>query len=510
MSEPDNLSVHDRWAQVRFAVVGQLLAAPPEKGALRAALRELAQRTWRHPVSGKAVRFGLSTLERWYYKALRERRDPVGVLRRKVRKDLGVQDSVSAAVQQALREQYAVHTNWSIQLHYLNLKAMAEKRIELAPVPSYSTVRRFFKAQALQKRRRLTSRRTEGAERAEQRLSQREVRSYEAEHVNSLWHWDGHEGSLQVLTPRGEYVTPILIGVLDDRSRLACHLQWYLGDERAQIVAHTLSQAFMKRGLPRSGYHDNGGAMTAAEIKEGLARLAVIDARTLSYSAYMNAKIEVLWVSVESQLLAMLENVPDLTLETLNEATQAWAEYQYNRSIHSETGETPLSRFLAGPDVQRPSPESAALRLAFTATERRTQRLSDGTVVIEAHRFEVPNCYRHLKHLQVRYARWDLTHVHLVDERTGEVLCRLFPQDKAQNARGVRRPLEPLATRVGTAAALKPTSSTDWRSAAGIAPLLSKLLTRQATTGLPPPYLPLDEDRPGTHGVSQKNEGEPR
>ena len=31
-----------------------------------------------------------------------------------------------------------------------------------------------------------------------------------------------------------------------------------------------------------------------------------------------------------------------------------------------------LARFLAGPDVQRPSPDSATLRLAFTRTERRT------------------------------------------------------------------------------------------------------------------------------------------
>jgi len=45
--------------------------------------------------------------------------------------------------------------------------------------------------------------------------------------------------------------TPILFGVLDDRSRLACHLHWYLG-ETAGIIAHGLSQAFQKRGLPRS------------------------------------------------------------------------------------------------------------------------------------------------------------------------------------------------------------------------------------------------------------------
>ena len=41
---------------------------------------------------------------------------------------------------------------------------------------------------------------------------------------------------------------------------------------------------------------------------------------------------------------------------------------------------------------------------------------------------------------------WDLSHVHLVDERTGNVLCRLFPQDKTQNASGLRRALDPAAT----------------------------------------------------------------
>ena len=42
--------------------------------------------------------------------------------------------------------------------------------------------------------------------------------------------------------------------------------------------------------------------------------------------------------------------------------------------------------------------------------------------MIDTRRFEVPNPYRHLHRLRVRYASWDLTQVHLVDERTGQVL----------------------------------------------------------------------------------------
>jgi putative transposase len=443
MTTGDGSRIHERWARLRFSVIGHLLAAPPAPGMLRGELAKLALREWRHPSTGESVRFGVSTIERWLYRARRERLDPVGVLKRKRRKDAGTQDSLSAAVRAALRAQYAAHPGWSVQLHADNLRALAKTQADLSPLPSYSTIRRFCKAHALWKRRRLSSRDTAGALRAETRLEHREVRSYEAQYVGGLWHWDCHFGSRKILTPRGEWATPVLFGVLDDRSRLACHLQWYLA-ENAHNVTHGLSQAFQKRGLPRAALSDNGAAMLAAEVVEGLARLGIIHETTLPYSPYQNAKQESFWTPVEARLLAMLEDVPDLTLKVLNEATQAWVEYEYNRGVHSEIGQPPLARFLAGPDVLRPSPDSTALRLAFTRADRRMQRHSDGTVVIAARRFEVPSRYRHLTAIEVRYASWDLTQVHLVDAESGQVLCRLYPQDKTQNATGLRRSLEPI------------------------------------------------------------------
>jgi transposase InsO family protein len=488
MSASKYASVHQRWAHLRFAVIGQLLAAPPPKGELRAEIKKLAARTWQHPISGEPVRFAASTIERWLMRSRRERRDPVAVLRRKVRADAGVQQ-VSTAIREVLRAQYAAHPSWSVQLHYDNLRAVADQDPRLAAPPSYSSIRRLFKAQGWRKRRRLSSRDTAGAERAEARLAAREVRSYEAPYVGSLWHWDGHGGSRPVLSARGQWVTPVLIGVIDDYSRLLCHAQWY-HTENAECMAHALGQAIQKRGLPRAGLSDNGAAMLAAEITEGLARLGIVHDTTLAYSPYMNGKIEVLWAVVEGRLMAMLEGVADLTLAKLNEATQAWCEYEYNRAVHSQTGEAPLTRYLAGPEVLRPRPDSETLRQAFTRTERRTQRQSDGTLTIEARRFEVPNRYRHLRSLYVRYAQWDLSYVYLIDERSGEILCRLYPQDKQRNASAVRRRLEPLAG----APADRSTGTTSAAPGAGApAPLLAKLLAQQSATGLPPAYLPKDE-----------------
>lgn len=492
MKRADHRSHHERWAYLRFSVVGQLLAAPPPKGELRAELERLAAREWQHPITGLPVRFGVSTLERWFHRVRKEGRDPMRVLRRKVRTDVGAQESMTLAIREALRAQYAGHMSWSVALHHVNLRALAEQRPELGCVPSYSTIRRFLKAQGLIKRRRLSARRTAGVERAEARLMQREVRSYEAEHVGALWHFDAHYGSLKVITPRGEWYQPVLFGVIDDRSRLLCHLQWYRS-ENAENVAHGLLQALLRRGLPRAVLSDNGTAMCAEEITEGLARLGVLHDTTLAFSPYMNAKIEVLWSTVEGQLLAMLESVADLTLEFLNEATQAWAELGYNRTIHSEISSTPLARWARGSDVLRPSPDSAALKLTFARTERRAQRRSDGTVVIDARRFEVPNAFRHLDRVLVRYARWDLSQVHLVDEHSGQISARLYPLDKNANANGIRRPLKPVATRGAEPSGAAVTPAT------GIAPLLENLMTQQRATGLPPPYLPQDE-RPDEEG----------
>jgi transposase InsO family protein len=337
-------------------------------------------------------------------------------------------------------------------------------------------VRRFLKAHGLFPRPRRGPVNSPGAQAAEARFAAREIRSYQSEQVNALWHLDFHHGKVRVLLADGQWGYPLLLGILDDRSRLCCHLQWYLS-EGAEELCHGLAQALLKRALPRALMSDNGSAMLAAETTQGLARLGILHETTLPYSPYQNGKQENFWSQIEGRLLPMLEGVADLSLRQLNDATQAWVEMEYNRKEHSELGQSPLAAYQQAPDVGRPAPAAAAVALSFTAELIRTQRRSDGTLTVAGVRFEVPSRYGHLERLHLRVASWDLSQVHLVDPKTGVLLCRLYPLDKHRNAAGRR------ATRVSPVVAA-PTP------AAGMAPLLEQLIAQYAATGLPPAYLP--------------------
>jgi transposase InsO family protein len=447
-------------------------------------LEDLARREWNHPTrAGERLRVARATIERWYYTA-RAARNPIAALRRAVRVDAGRWKVFSEGFLEKLHAQYRAFPHWSVRLHHDNLSTLRKADPTLGPLPSYPTLVRYMRAKGLRRHARRGNVPRPGLERARRQLEGREVRSFEVEHVGGLWHLDFHTSRhVAVLDVGGSWVKPHLLAVLDDRSRLCAHAQFYL-EENSENLVHAFSQALLKRGLPRALLTDNGGEMIAEEFVQGLEKLSVVHDTTLPYSPHQNGKQEHFWAVVEGRLLAMLENVADLTLERLNEITQAWVEFDYHRNVHSEIRTTPLERFLAGPEVLRAAPAPVALREAFRQRVVRRPRRSDATLTLEGVRFEIPSAYRHLPRVSVEYARWDLGFVHLVDERAGRTLCRIYPLDRARNASGERRLLEtPLA---GADSPARPAE-------AGLPPLLERLLAEYGACGLPPAYLPKDE-----------------
>jgi putative transposase len=132
------------WARLRFAFLGPLLAAPPAPGDLQVALSELAARPWRHPLTGLEVRFGTSTIQRWYY-AAKAATNPMEVLRNQLRSDIGTFPSISPKAAEALREQYAQHPSWNVKLLHDNLRVVLAATDPPVTCPSYPSVRRYLK-----------------------------------------------------------------------------------------------------------------------------------------------------------------------------------------------------------------------------------------------------------------------------------------------------------------------------------------------------------------------------
>ena len=114
-----------------------------------------------------------------------------------------------------------------------------------------------------------------------------------------------------------------------------------------------------------------------------------VEPRGRGVTHYRNAKDELcvrLVRTVREQLLVELEDRPPASLDDLGRIFQAWVEQIYHRRVHSETGQTPLERFLAaGPPTL---PNEHALTEAFRWSERRTVSKT-GTVSMHGNTYEV-------------------------------------------------------------------------------------------------------------------------
>jgi transposase InsO family protein len=480
--------VGSRKAELRFAVIGGLLGSPPGPGEVGEEFNRLASKVWFDPVTGSTRRFARSTIERWYYKARRSQ-SPVDILKTKQRIDKGTIE-LSGDLIDEWKRLYESHSHWSVLLLYGNFKAWArhERKPPLLRVPSYSTMRRFYVRSGWVRHRKPRTREDgsvlPASVAAEARRLGIEIRSFENDYIGGLWHLDFHKGTRAILLEDGSWQMPLMLAVMDDRSRLICHGQWYLSESTESLV-HGFIQAVQKRGLCRALMSDNGSAMKSEEFVQGLVRLSIGHELTLRYSPYQNGKQEKFWQQVEGRLMKMIEAVQPMTLGTLNDLTQIWLEGEYNRNVHSEIKTTPINRFASDPSVLRNSPSSDDLRSAFVCEVDRLLRKTDGTMSLDGVRFEIPSAYRHHRNLLIHYTSWDLSYVFLVDPVTLKSLARIYPLNRSKNNSGKRAAHSPVNRQRVSAETLMKQLPAQMRH----------LLKQSQMSHMPPAYVPQTDDK---------------
>jgi putative transposase len=236
-------------------------------------------------------------------------------------------------------------------------------------VPSPATIRRYFHRIGLHL----------GLEERPQVFGR-----FEAAAPNLLWTGDALHG------PTVDGRKTYLFGFIDDHSRCLVGYRWGLAEDTLRLEA-ALRAGLSARGVPAALYVDNGSAFASKQLERACAVLGIRLIHSRPGQPAGRGKIERAFRTVREQFLVELEARPQgcADLAELNRLFQAWVEGVYHRRTHSETGQPPLERFLAGFGDQAPKlPSPAELRDAFLWAERR-QVTKTAEVSLHGNRYHV-------------------------------------------------------------------------------------------------------------------------
>ncbi len=187
---------------------------------------------------------------------------------------------------------------------------------------------------------------------------------FEAAAPDERWTGDALHG------PRAAARKAYLFCFLDAHSRAVMAGRWGYFEDTIRLAA-ALRPALAARGVPASIYVDNGSAFVDAALKRAAARLGIKIIHSMPGKPGGRGKIERFFRTVRQEFLAGIgEEIPRLA--ELNRLFTAWVETVYHRRVHSQTGQSPLERWLAGAPF--PTPSAAQLAEAFLWAEHRQVR----------------------------------------------------------------------------------------------------------------------------------------
>jgi putative transposase len=202
---------------------------------------------------------------------------------------------------------------------------------------------------------------------------------FEADAPGELWTGDALHG------PKIGGRKTYLFAFIDDHSRALVGYRWGLSEDTIRLEA-AFRSALAARGVPASVYVDNGSAYVSKQLLRACASLGVRLVHSKPGRPEGRGKIERVFRTVRIQFLVEIEANPPGDLTELNRRFSAWVETVYHRTVHSETGEAPIDRLLAGGPPTLPT--LAALHEAFLWSETRMVTKT-ATVSLFGNTFEV-------------------------------------------------------------------------------------------------------------------------
>lgn len=262
---------------------------------------------------------------------------------------------------------------------------------------------------------------------------------FEAEHPNALWTGDVLHGI------RIDLRKTYLFAFLDDHSRLVPGYRWGHAEDTVRLAA-ALRPALASRGVPNAVYVDNGSPYVDAWLLRACAKLGVRLVHSTPGRPQGRGKIERFFRTVREQFLVENTGEPDVVgrhyvadLAELTRLFTAWVETVYHRSVHSETGQTPLARWSAGGPIPLPAPET--LTEAFLWEEHR-RVTKTATVSLHGNRYEIDPALVGRK-VELVFDPFDLTRIEV--RLAGAPMGRAIPYHIGRHSHPKAKPETPTA-----------------------------------------------------------------
>jgi hypothetical protein len=233
-----------------------------------------------------------------------------------------------------------------------------------------------------------------------------------------------------------------LFALIDDASRLILHAQFYF-EQHLVCLKDLLKQAFLKRGLPRRLYFDNGKIFRSRLLLLVAARLGIQLLHSRPYRPQGRAKMERWFGTVRRSFLKRIDINRLPSLEELNRLLFAWIEGEYHIEPHRGIdGDRPLDRWVRSSEGVRPLPREVDLDdLFLNEFERRVGK--DGVFTINGRSFEAGPRFIG-RRIKVRFDPFNLRRAFVLD--ADQQRHEVFPVDRSANRRVRRITSEPEPT----------------------------------------------------------------
>ena len=400
MTEEDR----DNIALFRYGLISPILN--DQVTSQKNYLEEVSSKVHQVPYYGPKE-FAPNTIECW----LRTyRREGFNGLKPKRRSDRGETRRITSSLKEKLLELRKEKMSLSVSLFYDQLILKGEI---LPSDISYSTLYRLFKREGLL---------------GNESLKEPERKRFAYDKVNILWQGDVSVGPY--LKMKNKKIKTFLLAFIDDCSRLIPYAM-FSTSEKFGALQKVLSEAILRRGIPKLLYVDNAKIYRSDQLHLACASLGISLIHTPPYDAPSKGKIERFFRTAKTRFFPLLTENDLSSLDNLNQKFWCWLERDYHRKVHSSIQMTPLDKFMSQISEVKTFDNPDLLKEIFLKRDQRKVK-HDGTISVKKRLFEVPSGLIN-KRVEIRFDPENLEDVFIYLE--DQYICQAKPVILSDNAR---------------------------------------------------------------------------